>query len=290
MDEYVRPAKEEKRVDLHAHTTCSDGTISPGELIHLAKKKGLSAVAVTDHDTTAGLTAAMAEGARIGMEVIPGIEFSTNLEEREIHIIGLFLRPECPSLQASLQRMRETRNERNRASIQKLADAGFSVSMEDLKRYGDEAILTRGHIGKLLVDRGYAPDVKTAIRTYLIRGCAGYVRRMTPPPAEAILRIHEAGGLAFVAHPHQIYRDSPEDSLRVCRLILEQGADGLETRYSEYDGWWKEKTEALAREFSCLRSGGSDFHGTLKKGLELGCGYGDLLVPYSFLDKMREAL
>ena len=283
-------SRDMRLVDLHAHTDCSDGTLSPAELIHLAKQKGLSAIAVTDHDTTRGLTAAMAEGARIGIEVIPGIEFSTSLEEKEIHMIGLFLRPECPKLQESLEEMRRDRLERNRKSVRKLQEAGFLISEVDLGRFGGEAILTRGHIGKLLVERGYAPDVKTAIRTYLTRGGAGYVKRKTPPPAEAIKRIHEAGGLVYVAHPHQISRKDPEESLRICRDIIKAGADGLETRYCEYDDWWRERTEAIAEEFGCLRSGGSDFHGSLKQGLELGSGYGDLAVPYWFLEKMRGAL
>lgn len=282
---------EQKRlVDLHAHTCCSDGSLSPEELVRLAKEKGLAAVAVTDHDTTAGLAAALSEGARQGIQVIPGIEFSTSLEDHEVHMVGLFLRPGCPKLQASLKQMRRDREERNIRSVEKLKEAGFAVSLEDLKAFGEGAVLTRGHIGALLVERGYAPDVKTAIRTYLSRGNVGYVKRKTPPPEEAIQRIHEAGGLVFVAHPHQICRRDREESLRLCRKILAQGADGLETRYCEYDGWWRQQTESIAQEFDCLRSGGSDFHGALKKGLELGSGYGDLEVPYEFLARMREVL
>lgn len=283
--------REQKRlVDLHAHTHCSDGSLSPEELVRLAKQKGLAAVAVTDHDTTAGLAAALSEGARQGIQVIPGIEFSTSWEDHEVHMIGLFLRPDCPSLEASLEQMRRDREARNIRSVEKLAEAGVAVSLEDLKAFGEGAVLTRGHIGELLVERGYAPDVKTAIRQYLSRGTVGYVKRKTPPPAEAIRRIHEAGGLVFVAHPHQICRRDAQESLRLCREILAQGADGLETRYCEFDDWWRQQTEAIARELGCLRSGGSDFHGAMKKGLELGSGYGDLEVPYAFLERMREVL
>lgn len=282
---------EQKRpVDLHAHTCCSDGSLSPEELVRLAKKKGLAAVAVTDHDTTAGLAAALSEGARQGIQVIPGIEFSTCLEDHEVHMVGLFLRPGCSTLQASLEQMRRDREERNFRSVEKLEKAGFAISREDLKAFGEGVVLTRGHIGGLLVERGYAPDVKTAIQEYLSRGTVGYVKRKTPPPEEAIRRIHEAGGLVFVAHPHQICRGDAQESLRLCREILSQGADGLETRYCEFDDWWRQQTEAIAREFGCLRSGGSDFHGALKKGLELGSGYGNLEVPYEFLSRMREAL
>ncbi|MBQ8080631.1 MAG: PHP domain-containing protein [Clostridia bacterium] len=275
--------------DLHAHTTASDGSYTPEELVRYAKEKGLGAVAVTDHDTIDGLERAVREGQRIGQRVIPGIEITTGLEGCEIHMVGLFLRFQELAFQDRVAKLAKTRDVRNERMVQKLIDLGFRISFDDLKRF-EGSVLTKAHIGQLLVERGYAPDVPAAMNTSLRRGGVAYIERETPTPKEAASLIHEAGGLAFVAHTNQIDKADRDHSCAICRQALQMGADGLETRYCEFDDDWRSRTEAIAREFSCLRSGGSDFHGAYKQSLDLMTGYGDLEVPYAFVEAMEARL
>lgn len=279
-----------RTIDLHAHTTASDGSYTPAKLIDYAKEKGLAAVAVTDHDTLSGLEEAVAEGERLGIRVIPGVELGTRLDDCDVHMTALFINCKNKALIKRLDEMAASRRERNLKMVDRLHDAGFRIDRSDLERLGPDKLIARGHIAQILIARGYASDLKDALRRYLSKGGPGYVQKEVLPPKECIRLAHEAGGLIFVAHLHQIDPASPEHSIAVCRRLLEMGADGLETLYCEFDDYWRDITEKLAREYGCLRSGGSDFHGELKKGLDLGCGYGDLAVPYEFLSAMEERL
>ena len=171
-----------------------------------------------------------------------------------------------------------------------MIEAGVDISHEELSAYGEERVLTRGNIAEILVKKGYAKDVKEAMNLYMRRGKVGYAKRVLPEPEECIQLLHGAGALVFVAHLHQIDGSDPEKCIRICRALIDMGADGLETRYCEFDDKWREITEQIAEETGCLRSGGSDFHGSLKKNLELGTGYGDLHVPEYFLEEMEKYL
>ena len=274
-----------KTIDLHTHTTASDGSLTPTQLVELAAAKGLWAVAVTDHDTTAGLKEAMEAGERLGIRVVPGIETTCRMEDQDVHIVSLFIHPDHPALQEMARWMTESRRRRNEQLMDRLMAMGLPISWEDLKGV-TSAQLGRAHMGRVLVDRGCAKDLTEAIGRYMSRGTPGYVPRETPAVDWCIQVTHQAGGLAFVAHINQICRKDPQRSLYLCRKALELGPDGLETRYCEYDDFWREKAEAFAREFGLLRSGGSDFHGRFKPGLELGTGYGDLQVPLEYLEAM----
>lgn len=279
-----------KTVDLHAHTTASDGSLSPAELIRYASKKGLSAIAVTDHDAVAGLEAAMTEGERLGIQVIPGTELSTSVDDCTVHLVALFFDWKNETFLRRLSEMAVYREERNYRMMDKLESLGFPVSRKDLETFPEGQILARAHIAQLLIERGYATDLKDALAKYLNKGTPGYVEKEVFRPEECIAMIHECGGLIFVAHLHQIDPRDPAHCVDICRRLLEMGADGLETQYCEFDDTWRQITEDLASEYGCLRSGGSDFHGTMKKGLDLGVGYGDLQVPYSFVEAMEERL
>lgn len=284
---------EEKKTrplcDLHAHTTASDGAYTPAELVRYAREKGLAALAVTDHDTVDGLAEAEDCAGQIGQRLIPGVELTTKLEGHEIHIVGLFVRWRDPDFQSRVRAMAATRDQRNYDMVHKLAENGFPIRMEDLDKYQGR-ILTKAHIGAVLMERGYGDELKSVVEKYLAKGKVGYVERKTPPPDTCIDTIHRAGGLAFVAHTNQIDRADRDHSVALCRQVLDMGADGLETLYCEYDDDWRARTEAIAREYGCLRSGGSDFHGSYKKNLDLMTGYGDLAVPAAFLEPMEERL
>ena len=253
------------QTDLHTHTTASDGSLTPRELIRLGKKIGLSSLAVTDHDTVSGLGEAMAEGKKLGIPVIPGVEISTFYEECEIHLLGLFIEPTCRELTAALLDMAQKRKERNRAMIQKLHDAGLPISQQDFPQ--ETGMVTRTHIGALLTERGRASSPMEAVQTYMTPGGVGYVPKARFSPSECAGLIHTAKA-----------------------LLVEKVADGLETRYCQYDDFWRRETERLAEETGALRSGGSDFHGSFKPGLSLGCGYGDLFVPQSFAEAIADFL
>lgn len=279
-----------KIIDLHTHTTASDGSLAPAELIRYAKEKGLSAIAITDHDTVAGVAEGVSEGKKLGIQVIPGTELSTRVDGRDVHMTALFIDPENPVLLRRLADMAACRRERNYKMVDKLKEAGFRIDRSDLDRLGENRVLARGHIAQILIARGYASDLREALRKYLNKGTCGYVPKEVLPPEECIRLAHQAGGLIFVAHLHQIHPADPEHCVDITKRLLELGADGLETRYCEFDDHWRETTEAIAQEYGCLRSGGSDFHGAMKKGLDLACGYGDLVVPYYFLTAMNRKL
>lgn len=276
-------------IDLHAHSTASDGSFSPTQLARHAKDLGLRAVALTDHDTAGGLEEFLTEAGRLGLEAVPGMETTMVVEDCDVHLICLYFDPGHPAIRDELLGLAASRREHNEAMVERLAEAGLDVSMEELRRYGNRAV-SRGHIARLLIQKGHAANPKEAIVKYLSKGAVGYVRRRTPQPGPFMEAVHRAGGLCFVAHLHQIDPSNLGRCLSICRSLLEAGADGLETLYCEYDEHWRTVTEALAREYGALRSGGSDFHGSLKPGLELGVGYGNLAVPYSFLAAIKSRL
>lgn len=279
-----------KIVDLHAHTTASDGSYTPTELVRYAKKKGLSAIAITDHDTIAGVEEAFIEGRKLGIRVIPGAELSTRMDDCDVHMTSLFINCKNEQLIKRLDDMAASRQERNYKMVDKLHEAGFQIDRRDLDALGEGKILARGHIAQILIARGYATELKEALRKYLSKGTPGYVQKEVLSPEECIQLVHDAGGLIFVAHLHQIDPQDPEHCKDVARRLIRMGADGLETQYCEFDDEWRQATEQIAQECGCLRSGGSDFHGAMKKGLDLACGYGDLQVPYTFLEAMDAEL
>lgn len=279
-----------KIVDLHAHTTASDGSYTPTELVRYAKKKGLSAIAITDHDTIAGVEEASIEGRKLGIRVIPGAELSTRMDDCDVHMTSLFINCKNEQLIKRLDDMAASRQERNYKMVDKLHEAGFQIDRSDLDALGEGKILARGHIAQILIARGYATELKEALRKYLSKGTPGYVQKEVLSPEECIQLVHDAGGMIFVAHLHQIDPQDPEHCKDVARRLIRMGADGLETQYCEFDDEWRQATEQIAQECGCLRSGGSDFHGVMKKGLDLACGYGDLQVPYIFLEAMDAEL
>ena len=279
-----------KIVDLHTHTTASDGSYTPTELVKYAKQKGLSAIAITDHDTVAGVEEASMEGEELGIRVIPGAELSTRVDDCDVHMTSLFINCKNKRLIKRLDDMAASRQERNYKMVDKLHEAGFQIDRRDLDALGEGKILARGHIAQILIARGYATELKEALRKYLSKGTPGYVQKEVLSPEECIQLVHDAGGLIFVAHLHQIDPQDPEHCRDVARRLIRMGADGLETQYCEFDDEWRQATEQIAQECGCLRSGGSDFHGAMKKGLDLACGYGDLQVPYTFLEAMDAEL
>ncbi len=279
----------ERLVDLHIHTTASDGTLSPEQAVAMARDLGLAAIAITDHDTVAGVPEALAAGARLGPEVIPGAELSTDYLGRDVHILGLFIDPDGAGLADALAWSRDRRRARNEKIVAAMAADGFSISMEALQAAYPGAVLGRPHIAGWLVRQGLAADTADAFGRYLNKGCAYYLPRERISLDRAAEAIRSAGGIAVIAHPLQYGYDQP-----ALERFLQRGKDAgcraMEVWYSGYGPAQRELLLSLADRYGLAPSGGSDFHGDRKPSVRMGSGIdGTLRVPYAVLDGLRAA-
>ena len=273
-----------KHIDMHIHTTASDGTASPAEAVRIAHEQDLPAIAITDHDTVSGCAEAIAEGKKLGMEVVPGIELSSRYG-KTIHILGYFLRTESPALTRVLDNVVAERNERNRMMALKMAADGLKVNYEQmLERFGP--VIGRPNFGQLLVTLGYAESVQDAFDRYIEKGQPYYLPRKMLSIERSVEVIREAGGVPVLAHPFQYRLEEP--ALRqLIEHCMDHGLLGLECRYSLYDEQQSQYLLSLAREYGLAPTGGSDFHGSNKPHIRLGVGTGSLAVPAEWLEGLR---
>ncbi len=276
----------EKIIDLHTHSTASDGSFTPSELAREAARAGVAAIALTDHDSVSGIAEITAAGEECGLEVIAGVELSTEYENEEVHVVGLFIDPENEALRGQLRRFVENRDNRNVQIIEKLAEAGFSITPEAVYEANPDSVVARPHIARYLVATGQAADVAEVFDRYIAAGKPCYVERYKITPVEAVHLIHEAGGLAILAHPC-LYKLPRETLLYMITELKEAGLDGIEALYSRNEGTDEEEYLKIARDFDLLVSGGSDFHGSSKPDIAIGTGMGDLCVPYTLLEDMK---
>lgn len=274
-----------RKIDLHVHTTASDGSYSPAQAAQLAAELGLAAIAITDHDTASGCAEAAAAGQALGLEVVPGIEISTKFQ-RSVHILGYYIDPEAESLAAVTAWLIRDRDERNRKIAQLMAADGLPVSYEQMQqRFGE--VIGRPHFAEILVELGLAADVKDAFDRYVERGQKYYLPRTILPIERALEIILQAGGLPVLAHPFQ-YRLDDAGLRELIELCLNCGLRGMECRYTGYSPEQSRYLEALAEEYGLIKTGGSDFHGQAKPRNGLGSGDGGLEVPYDFLERLKE--
>lgn len=245
-----------ERIDLHSHTTASDGTLSPAEHVAwAAAQPGLVALAVTDHDTIAGLAEAEAAGQELGLQIVPGVELSTEVPGREVHLLGyLFDRTYGPLLEL-LQRMREGRRERAAQSVAKLQRVGLErLSLERVLALGGDSV-GRPHLALALVEAGYASSIRDAFDRYLARGRPGYAVRPRLTPEEAVQTIRDAGGVPVIAHPGLIGDD------KWVRHFLAAGAQGIEAYHTDHSPVQRAHYARWAADAGLLCTGGSDTHG-----------------------------
>ena len=279
-----------KLIDLHVHSTASDGTLTPSELALYAHSKGLSAIALTDHDTIDGIEECQQKGLEVGVIVIPGIEFSADFYGKELHILGYYLDPHHPHLKKKLKELVEARQSRNQEMLDKLAILGFPLTFQSLyEDCDDQTILTRAHIANAMLKKGYVSDRKEAFSRYIGDGKPAYVPKRRFTTKECIDLIHEAGGLAVLAHP-MLYGYDQKDITNVIRGLKSSGLDGVECIYSTHN---KDEVAHLLQVCLNLKlfpTGGSDFHGNNKPLLDLGIGYGKLTIPFEILEAMHERL
>lgn len=276
-------------IDLHTHSTASDGTLSPSELVFHAKNRGLCAIALTDHDTTDGLKEAASAAKEAGVELIPGIEISADYEG-EMHLLGLFIDPDNPKLQAALADMKQFRATRNLIMIRCLKALGYDITSEEvcaLKPGGEPNNIGRIHMARLLVQKGYFPDVRDVFDTCLGTGCPAYYERQRYSPAECLKLIHHAGGISFLAHPYLIAK-SYRSLYPIVQSLKQDGLDGIECIYSSHSPAYEDMCRELCRTQSLIVSAGSDFHGANKPHVQLGRVYGNQTIPESILQKIKE--
>lgn len=285
--------------DLHIHSTASDGTVDPAELAVLAKDAGLAAIALTDHDTTAGLVACERACAEAGIAFVPGIELSADptrirmsrtaaqesVRRGTLHILGLFVRHDEPRLLKVQEKLLRARADRNPRMIAKLNELGVRIDYQEVIDEAGGQVVGRPHIAAVLLRKGYVKSIQDAFARYIGEGAAAYVGKDRLSPDEAIDAIHRAGGLAMLAHPVQL-RCANLDELRlVVRSLRDAGLDGIETRHSDHRPIDVEQFEQLAAEMGLLTTGGSDFHGS-RKNIALG----SQRVPFEVYEQLKDAV
>lgn len=273
-------------IDLHTHSTESDGTLTPEELMQLAADTGLSAIALTDHDTVGGLSKAEPVARQLGIELIPGIELSTDYNGTEVHMLGFYIDNTNPAFLAKLQEFIDCRDVRNEKMAFLLQKEGFDITLEQLYQEYPESVITRAHFARYLVEHGFVKDRDTVFRKYLGDNCRCYVPREKITPFEAIDLIRLGGGLSFFAHPVLCHMN--HDRLRFfVKDLKEAGLTGMEAIYSMNTPGDERNMKKLAEEFGLLISGGSDFHGENKPYIHLGTGRGNLRIPESILEEIK---
>ncbi len=276
------------RIDLHLHTTHSDGSLRPSDVLALAQQANVSALAITDHDITTGIPEAMATGEALGIEVIPGVEISSFDGRSELHILGYYVSWQDAAFNQRLATLRESRHRRNPLIIERLREAGLDVTYEEVRALAGTESVGRPHIAQLLMQKKYVTSAKEAFDRYLAEGKPAYVPRELPTPAEAIRWIKEANGVAVLAHPTWV-KESGE-GLRACVTALkEAGLGGVEVHYSTHSKSQTTSYLDLAQRLNLLITGGSDFHGVTKPDIEVGSGRGDLRVNPRLLAPLKEA-
>lgn len=273
-------------VDLHVHSTESDGTLTPEDLVAEAKKAELAAFALTDHDTCQGVGKAMPLAASAGIELIPGIELSTDYHGKEVHIVGLYIDMENEQLLKKTAEYRKCRSERNALMVEALRKEGLSITMEELVAENPDCVITRANIARFLYEHGQIKSVREAFDRYIGDHCKCYVGRLKVASTDAVRLIKEAGGTAILAHP-LLYGLSNTNLQKMIDALKPVGLDGLEAIYSTYTTGEEQQMKRLARENGLLISGGSDFHGSNKPDIALGRGRGHLYIPYSVLETIK---
>ena len=272
-------------IDLHTHSTASDGSLTPEELVRHAHEKGLSAIAVTDHDTIDGIGQALKEGHRTGLEIIPGIEISVDFDS-EMHMLGYFCDSSYMNIENTLEILSKKREERNPKIIKKLNEMGFDINMDEVIEQAGGRIIARPHIARVMMEKGYVESVREAFDKYLSEGRPAYYKRELLSPEEGIKEIVKAGGIPVLAHP--IYLNMDFKSLdRLLEYLTNKGLRGIEAYYVDNSDDETQKLLELADKHKLLITGGSDYHGSFKPDIEIGTGFGNLSVPYELLERMK---
>ncbi|MDF1577430.1 MAG: PHP domain-containing protein [Desulfobulbales bacterium] len=276
-------------IDLHIHSTFSDGTMAPAALLRAAKEADLSAVALTDHDTIAGLGEAESAGAATGIEVIAGVELSAARNGKTVHILGYGFDRNNFDLLALLKKMQEIRHNRNMQILARLAERGIDITGDELAAANPGGLIGRPHIARLLVKKKVVSGIEQAFRRYLKKGGLAYAAAERFPATATIGTIKKAGGLAVLAHPATFAKSLPDMAENII-FLHGHGLDGIEAIYPGHTTKIRKGLFALAEKHQLLITGGSDFHGTFTQGINIGGAPVMPPVPYKLLEKIKERL
>ncbi len=276
------------RIDLHLHTTYSDGSYSPHEVVTMAHRAGVMTLAITDHDCTDGLPETITSASALNLQVIPGIEMSSSFRGKETHILGYFVAWQESSFQRRLATLRDTRCIRIREIIQKLTQLGLPLTEEEVKAVGGIGSVGRPHVAQVILGKGYVRSVKEAFERYLGEGALAYVPRDLPDATEVISWIREVGGVAVLAHPSWV-KEKQIGLQPFCEALKERGLQGIEVFYSTHTSRQTSEYLTLAKRLDLLMTGGSDFHGLAKPDIRVGVGRGNLKVSAKLLDPLQAA-
>lgn len=278
-------AAMEKYIDLHTHSLKSDGSMTPSEVVEEAKRAGLSAIALSDHDTVDGVREAVETGKKIGVEVIPAIEFSV-ISKTETHILGYFIDIENPDLLQTLKEVVDLRIERNYVTIQRLNELGFDMTLEEVRALAPNNFVGRAHFARVMMDKGYISSVKEGFDKYMSVGKYAYCEKQRLSAKDAIELIGKCGGISFLAHPH-LTKLSDDELVEFLKELKGYGLCGLEGYYTDYTPEMQEKYQSIAENLGLMISGGTDFHAKMKPHISIGTGLGNMKIPYSVLDNMK---
>ncbi len=274
-------------IDLHVHTTMSDGTVGPREVVRLASRIGLRAIAITDHDTVRALPEAQSEGALAGVEVVAGVEISAQWPTGILHILGYFVNRRDEHLLAALEVLERGRVERIPKILSKLQEQNVVISTDEVRRAARGGVPGRPHIANVLLERGSVRTLQEAFDRYLKKGAPAYVEKAKLSASDAVRVIVEAGGVAVIAHPYSLNSDEPARLERIVKDLMDMGILGIEAYYPRHT---REQTKTylnLAARLDLVATGGTDFHGANKPSIKLGVIPGQSPLPYSILQDLK---
>jgi len=281
---------KEAPIDLHVHTTLSDGSLTPSEVVRAAQRVGLRAIAITDHDTLRGNREAIEEGSKLGVEVVPGVEVSVDFPGGTMHVLGYYVDLNCSPLIEVLERIENARHDRNEEILDKLEHLGMKLDYQEIRDVASEGPVGRPHIAQALIQKSYVASVREAFDKYLKKGAPAYAERLRFSETEAVSNICQAGGIAVLAHPGSLNCGGPESLSATVERMVSVGLGGVEAYYPSHAIEMQHMCESLAEQHDILVTGGTDFHGAISPENTLGFGYGDMFVPYSLLEKMKARL
>ena len=276
-------------VDLHTHSTFSDGTFTPTELVMYAKEKGIKAIALTDHDTIEGLEEGANAAQKEGIEFINGIEYAVDCVGCEIHVLGLCIDRHSKYLQDEIVKLKETRHARNLKMLKKLNESGINITLEDIRGTQENAVITRANFARAIVEKGYVQSHDGAFKKYLSKGRKTYIERERLEAKTAIETVEKSGGLSFLAHPF-LYNLAPKDIEKLIEELVSQGLNGIEAYHVSHSQYNIDILLKIAQKYNLLVCGGSDFHGANKEGVDLGVGRGNVFVKYEVLSKIKDEI
>jgi len=277
-------------IDLHVHTTCSDGGLTPSQAVAYAAARGLEGLAITDHDTIAGNPEAEEAARRRGIPFVSGTEISSRWDGITFHLLGYGFHRVTTRVREAFAFLEESRAQRNPRMARQLRDLGIDITWEEVLAEAAGSLVGRPHFARVLLRKGAVRTLQEAFDRYLGRGAPGYVDKQRLTPAEAAEIIGEAGGVMVLAHPGLLETERPGSLDRVVEHLLSVGLAGIEVHYSRHTEEQTARYQALARRHRLLVTGGSDFHRSGEGGPEMGTGFGGLRVPNACLQKLQERL